>query len=61
MPFRTMRRNRVLVERAEETNRSRGLGLRRGAGPVAASIAAHLRSFVELGVLIELQPFARSL
>src|SRR5215470_17054069 len=44
-----------------ETNRSPALGPRRGARPAAASIVAHLSSFAELGVLLELQPFARSL
>ena len=42
-------------------NRARVLGVRRGAGAAATSIAAHLKSFAELEVLLELQPFARSL
>jgi len=50
---------RVLVEKADETNRPHALGLRLGAGLAATSITAHLRSSAELRVLIGPQLYTR--
>jgi hypothetical protein len=46
---------------AEEANRRRALGLRRGAALAATKIVPHLRSFAEVQDLIEPPPFARKL
>jgi len=44
-----------------ELNRAQALAVRRGAGAVATSIVAHLRSFAEVRVLVRPHPFARTL
>ena len=50
----------MLVEQAEETNRPQALGLRRGAGLAATSIAVHLRSSAEPRDLVGPRLYTRS-
>ena len=63
--FALMSRNAELPNEINKCNgelsRAQALAVRRGAGAVATRIAAHPRSFAEVRVLVEPQPFARSL